>query len=524
MTKVSEVLLDHWGGSGGGGGTSAGVASFNGRSGNVLARAGDYTADMVGLGQVDNTSDANKPISSATQAALDLKADDAVMRAELATKADAGAMTTELAGKADIASLATVATTGNYSDLNNAPAPYTLPVASASALGGVMVGSGLAISATGALYVTGGGGGGGVAGVETFNGRDGAVTPQAGDYTAAMVGLGNVDNTSDADKPISTATQAALDLKANTTDVNAALAAKADEADVSAALALKAGVQYVDDGLALKADAATMTTELAGKADTSSLATVATSGDYADLTNTPAPYSLPTASDTVLGGIKVGNGLAIDQNGFLNATGGSGTAGVTSFAGRSGDVTPQAGDYTAAMVGLGNVDNTSDANKPISTATQSALDGKADAATVAADMALKANTADLATVATTGNYSDLTGTPTPYSLPTASASVLGGVKIGTGLSVDAQGVVSTDLSSVIDSGLDANSTNAVQNAVVTASLDTVTTSNAANSAAISALEARVAALEALLAGYSATSLSMTDSTTTVSKVVLGKDA
>ena len=31
---------------------------------------------------------------------------------------------------------------------------------------------------------------------------------------------------------------------------------------------------------------------------------------------------------------------------------------------------------TAAMVGLGNVDNTSDANKPISTATQTALDGK----------------------------------------------------------------------------------------------------------------------------------------------------
>ena len=36
--------------------------------------------------------------------------------------------------------------------------------------------------------------------------------------TAAQVGLGNVDNTSDADKPISTAAQAALDLKQNITD------------------------------------------------------------------------------------------------------------------------------------------------------------------------------------------------------------------------------------------------------------------------------------------------------------------
>lgn len=34
-------------------------------------------------------------------------------------------------------------------------------------------------------------------------------------FTKSQVGLGNVDNTSDVDKPVSTATQAALDLKAN---------------------------------------------------------------------------------------------------------------------------------------------------------------------------------------------------------------------------------------------------------------------------------------------------------------------
>ena len=36
------------------------------------------------------------------------------------------------------------------------------------------------------------------------------------------------------------------------------------------------------------------------------------------------------------------------------------------------------GGITASMVGLGNVDNTSDANKPISTATQTALNAKLD--------------------------------------------------------------------------------------------------------------------------------------------------
>ena len=37
--------------------------------------------------------------------------------------------------------------------------------------------------------------------------------------TAAQVGLGNVDNTSDADKPVSTAQQTALDLKADDADL-----------------------------------------------------------------------------------------------------------------------------------------------------------------------------------------------------------------------------------------------------------------------------------------------------------------
>jgi hypothetical protein len=51
---------------------------------------------------------------------------------------------------------------------------------------------------------------------------------------------------------------------------------------------------------------------------------------------------------------------------------------VTSVFGRSGDVIAQAGDYTKAQVGLGNADNTSDLNKPISTATQTALNLKED--------------------------------------------------------------------------------------------------------------------------------------------------
>lgn len=103
-------------------------------------------------------------------------------------------------------------------------------------------------------------------GVSSFNGRAGPVVPVAGDYDKAMVGLPAVDNTSDMDKPISTAVANALSGKASTAYVNTQLAAKADKtyvdtelnkkaasATVNAQLAAKANTTYVDDQLALKA-------------------------------------------------------------------------------------------------------------------------------------------------------------------------------------------------------------------------------------------------------------------------------
>ena len=63
------------------------------------------------------------------------------------------------------------------------------------------------------------------------------------------------------------------------------------------------------------------------------------------------------------------------------------TAPVTSVAGKTGAVT-----LVKADVGLGNVDNTSDANKPISSATQTALDLKADATALTSGLAGKSDT------------------------------------------------------------------------------------------------------------------------------------
>ena len=87
------------------------------------------------------------------------------------------------------------------------------------------------------------------------------------------------------------------------------------------------------------------------------LALTAQRGDMAIRTDSGRSYVLASDSPSVLADWKE-----------LVANSGAAAA-VTSVAGRTGAVT-----LTKSDVGLGNVDNTSDANKPVSTATQTAID------------------------------------------------------------------------------------------------------------------------------------------------------
>ena len=235
------------------------------------------------------------------------------------------------------------------------------------------------------------------------------------------------------------------------------------------------------------------------------------------LTAAAGGYTLPAASSSVLGGIKIGSGLSIDGNGVVTAAGnytlpaattstlggvivgtglsvtsGTVSAAVVSVAGRTGAVT-----LVKADVGLGNVDNTADASKPVSTAqanadavvqayaiqranhtgtqavgtitglgslatqsgtfsgTSSGTNTGDQTITLTGDVTGSGTGSFAATLAasgvTAGTYTSVTvdakgrvtaGTnPAGYSLPTASSSVLGGIKIGTGLSIDGNGVV-----------------------------------------------------------------------------------
>jgi hypothetical protein len=186
--------------------------------------------------------------------------------------------------------------------------------------------------------------------------------------TSTMVGLGNVDNTSDADKSISDATQTALDAKGSSSDMA-----------LKAPLASPAFTGTPSAPTALFGDAGT---------------TLATTGFVASAVS---GSTIPSATTSTEGKIKLAGDLA-------------GTAALPTVPGlalkaniSSPSFTGTVSGVTATMVGLGNVDNTSDLNKPISDATQTALDTKGSSS----DMALKAN---IASPSFTGIVSGVTAT------------------------------------------------------------------------------------------------------------------
>jgi hypothetical protein len=244
---------------------------------------------------------------------------------------------------------------------------------------------------------TGGGGGG----VTSVFGRTGVVVKQAGDYAKGDVGLGSVDNTSDVAKPVSTA-QAAAD----------ALVASNASSALTAGLAGKAASVHThaeSDVTSLVGDLSTLTTAVAGKA-----ATVHTHVE-ADVTALVSDLAgkQPLDSDlTTIAGLTATTGSVIQ-----------------SVASAWAAVTPSALktslSLTKADVGLANVDNTADTAKPVSTAQQTALDGKQP---LDADL-----TAIAALTATTGNVIQSVASAWSSVTPATLKGTLGLVKADVGL-------------------------------------------------------------------------------------------
>jgi hypothetical protein len=259
--------------------------------------------------------------------------------------------------------------------------------------------------------------------VDTSAAETKKITPSA---LKTALALNNVDNTSDANKPVSSATQSALNAKqdtlvsgtniktvngtsvlgsgniaissavawggvtgtlSNQTDLQTALDGKVDE-NSSITGATKTKVTYDAKGL-VTAGADATTADIASSTDKryvtdAQLVVVEnTSGTNTGDNATNSQYSGLAASkqDTLVSGTNI---KTINSTSLL----GSGNVAVEPTITATTSADYYRGDKTfatlnKAAVGLGNVDNTSDANKPVSTATQTALDAKTNKLVVA---------------------------------------------------------------------------------------------------------------------------------------------
>ena len=196
---------------------------------------------------------------------------------------------------------------------------------------------------------------------------NGAVTVSSiSGVTKSMVGLGNVDNTSDANKPISTATQTALDLKAP-------LASPTFTGTVAGVTKTMVGLGNVDNTSDANKPVSTATqTALDLKA---SLASPTFTGNVAGITATMVGLGNVNNTSDANKPISTATQTALDLKAPLGSPTFTGTVTIPTGA----SITAPTG-LVKSDVGLGNVNNTSDANKPVSTATQTALDLKANLA------------------------------------------------------------------------------------------------------------------------------------------------
>lgn len=284
-----------------------------------------------------------------------VKGVDYFTTAEINEIEEGAAAKVDLSNYAKTADLSTVATSGSYNDLSGKPSipePYELPVASTTALGGVKVGSGLSIT-NGVLSATGGGTADSVDWSKIQNKPNFANVATSGDYNdlsnkptipsveglaseayvnekvAAIVipevptKVSELEN----DKGYLTEHQS-LEGYAKTADL--AQVAKTgsyndliDKPTIPSTTGL-ATETYVDDKIA-EIDIPTVPTKVSAFTNDAGYLTEHQSLiEYAKKTDIPAPYTLPTASTSTLGGVKVDGSTITISDGVISSVGGSG--------------------------------------------------------------------------------------------------------------------------------------------------------------------------------------------------------
>ena len=348
--------------------------------------------------------------------------------------------------------IATVATSGSYNDLSDKPtipSAYTLPTASNTVMGGVKIGSNISVS-SGTISIT-------KSNVTSALGYtpptsdtvyNNATTSTAGlmsasdkvklnsiaananNYThpsthpASMItGLASVATSGSysdlSNKPtipvVPTNVSAfindagyltqhqSLDDYAKKTDVNTALANKLGINDTAAAAIKDDAGNTISTTYASKADVSALLSTKLGVTATAYAATRDGAGNnivntYAKKTDIPSAYTLPNATSSTLGGVKIGSNISV-SDGTISIT----KSNVTSALG----YTPPASDTTYG-------DATTTSSGLMSSTDKVKLNGIADNANyyIHPSTHPASMISGLATVATSGSYNDLTNKPT----------------------------------------------------------------------------------------------------------------
>ena len=249
-----------------------------------LLGSGDIvlTKTSIGLDKVDNTSDLNKPISTATQTALNKKQDTLVSGTNIKTVHGQSVL-----GSGDINPIASASQLGGVkigsginvsTDGTISAQEYSLPTASSTTLGGVKIGSGININ-------------NGVISAQEYS------LPTATADTKGGVKIGSGINV--------------------TTDGTIS----AQEYSLPTASATVKGGIKVGTNLAMNGEVLNNTYTL--PTATSSVLGGVKIGDGININDgviSAQEYSLPIATDTTLGGVKVGSGIAKSDDGTISVT------------------------------------------------------------------------------------------------------------------------------------------------------------------------------------------------------------
>ena len=201
-----------------------------------------------------------------------------------------------------------------------------------------------------------------------------------------MVGLGSADNTTDAAKPISTSQQTALDLKAPLASPAFTGTVKLDNLIINKSTWVQLGLNINGDGLLSISEQSGWSISLSSDGKI-----IAIGAPYNDINGTNSgTVRIYKWNESIWNqqGSNINGEVSLDNAGIcvslsadgtivaIGATGndnnGSNSGNVRVYKITSATVT----GITPAMVGLENVNNTSDMNKPVSTAQQTALDLK----------------------------------------------------------------------------------------------------------------------------------------------------